>query len=128
MYFSSGYISALIAVFVVGIVTGGISTLRWSIAPDLVDQIDARSGKRMEGSIMAILTSTIKLSDATANLLFGGLLFWFDYSAAEPSGVASGWIFATAITLPMVIAAGAGAWLLRRPSPHFFRTHPVGSP
>jgi glycoside/pentoside/hexuronide:cation symporter, GPH family len=65
----------------IGLCTGGIYALIWSIAPDIIDKIDAITGLRPEAIYFGILIVTIKLGMGIGAFLLGGALDAIGYVA-----------------------------------------------
>lgn len=96
------------AVLVLGISGGGVSTLRWSIAPDLVDRTERVTGVRVESGIIALLTGAIQVGAGLAAGLLGLGLAVLEHPQSEIPALT----LAGLIAGPAVLAHAACALIL----------------
>lgn len=69
-----------------GFGAGGLNTLRWALAPAVIDIVGEKSGSRPEATSMAVFSLAIKTAIGVSSLVIGILLSLFGY---EPDVVAS---------------------------------------
>ncbi|OYW49174.1 MAG: hypothetical protein B7Y36_12615 [Novosphingobium sp. 28-62-57] len=71
---------------VVGAMVGGVSTLRWSLVPDLIDAA-SRDGPRLETSLVGLVSGAVQIGSGLAVAMLGVLLGLAGYSAQAPADV-----------------------------------------
>lgn len=69
-----------------GCCAGGLNTLRWALAPSVIDQAEDQIGRRNEAAIMALFSLSIKTAIGLASVLVGLAL---SLSGYEPDRIAT---------------------------------------
>lgn len=69
---------------VVGAMMGGVSTLRWSLVPDLIDAA-SRNGPRLETSLVGLVSGAVQIGSGLAVAILGLFLDLAGYSAEAPA-------------------------------------------
>ena len=96
-----------------GIAIGGIYTLIWAIAPDVVESLESTQGKRLEAGVFSLLTLSQKVSIGIGAALAGLSLDWAGF---EPDQVQSA---QTLDAIPLILCGIPGigaliaAWVLQ---------------
>ena len=99
---------ALGLMFLTGLSIGGVSMLRWSIIPDIIDHASYTSRIRVETGLIGLIISAIQIGAGLAAALLGLGLSIIDYSPTNPQLVGSQigiLIFGPFILLQLISAA-----------------------
>lgn len=76
---ASGAVAVALGCFVIGVGYAAIFALPWAMAPDLVDALEARGGRRPEAFTFALLILVMKVGIGIGTLLISGALSIGDY-------------------------------------------------
>ena len=96
-----------------GIAIGGIYTLIWAIAPDVVESLESTQGKRLEAGVFSLLTLSQKVSIGIGAALAGLSLDWAGFVPDQVQSVQ------TLDAIPLILCGipGVGAliaaWVLQ---------------
>lgn len=101
---------ALVLMFLTGLSIGGVSMLRWSIVPDIIDHASTVNGVRVETGIIGLIISAIQIGVGLSAAFLGLGLSVIDYSAARPEMV-SGQI-GYVICVPFIVLHVISAFLI----------------
>ena len=114
--FSSGPVTLLVAVGLFGFAAGGLNTLRWSLTPWVIDQIEEDTSFRLEALLVALLSLTIKSAIGVSALLLGGMLALSGYEAgavATPLVASSFVLMVAGVCVCMLILSTWPIWRVR---------------
>jgi Na+/melibiose symporter-like transporter len=98
-----------VLVGLVGAMVGGVSTLRWSLVPDLIDAA-SRDGPRLETSLIGLVSGAVQMGSGLAVAILGVLLGLVGYAAEAPTD-ADASLLAGAIGMVVACAHGLCALL-----------------
>ncbi|WBQ13101.1 MFS transporter [Hyphomonadaceae bacterium BL14] len=100
------------AILCLGAAGGGMWSLIWAMAPDVVDLVEHESGVRPEAVIIALASDAMKIGLAVGALVFGFLLDAAGYQAGAVQSAGTLLGLKVIMTLPAVIGSGLVAVLL----------------
>lgn len=80
---SQAGLAYVIPIFLVGVAAGGIWSIIWAMAPDVVDKAEGECGVRSEAVIFSFASVAMKLGIAVGAWLFGFLLQAVGFQAGE---------------------------------------------
>lgn len=93
---------------VFGFCAGGLNSLRWAIAPQVIDSVERTTLRRYEAGAMALFSLSVKTAIGAASLVLGVLLFALNYEAGDlaTSGQATAFQIGVALVVCASIALG----------------------
>ena len=78
--------AALAVVGAIGVSIAGVSTMRWSLAPDLIDAA-SRRGVRIETSLIGLVSGAVQIGAGVAAGAMGAILAINGYAATDPTAL-----------------------------------------
>jgi glycoside/pentoside/hexuronide:cation symporter, GPH family len=93
--------SGLVIVFCIGLAIGGVSTLRWSIIPDIIDAAAITNRVRVESGLIGLVIAGIQIGAGLSSGVLGAGLSVIGYLPSAPQVVSQS--IGVVVALPIIV-------------------------